>query len=425
MFFLAASSMTVLGRGTKTFVREYIARVTGKVTAIAALTALFLATTSVAAQEPPILKRSIREIEGLVRADSNDGYLHYYLALAHWKHHHWTETDSLLRLAIRFEPRLAEAYLALYHLPFSRRSSLAREVAERRVPRDWQPLVDEAEGFYKRAFRINPLVSQEVLAIAYDIEEPKFDDPTTPAAQAYDLYLAWLTDFGLGRYSDAYLRLERLSQVRFQEARYPERVPNFILWYRSLAAAHAHRYFNALWDLDTLVQRGDKVEEQELVHIPLQTNEYRFTFAVVQQRAGNLDRAMDVFKEAVQHDLGLTMAHTYMAVIYQEGGQMDSCLAERRRAAEVSPDDPVVLFEYAVSLFNGNQATEAEETVRRAVVLNPRYTPPYYLLGRIEEDLGRPTDARELYDRFLALAPHRLASLRADAERHLVALKEE
>lgn len=398
---------------------------TGKVTGIAALTVLCLAPAPARAQEPPILKHSIREIEELVRADSNDGYLHYYLALAHWKKHHWTETDSLLRLAVRLEPRLAEAYLALYHLPFSRRSSLAREVVEHKVPRDWQARVDEAEGFYKRAFRINPLVSQEVLSIAYHIEEIHFDDPTTPAAQAYDLYFAWLTDFGLGRYSDAYLRLERLSQVRFQEARFPERVPSFILWYRALAAAHARRYFNALWDLNALVTRGDKLEEEELVHIPLQTNEYRFTLAVVQQRAGNLDRAMDIFKEAVQHDLGLQMAHTYMAVLYQESGQMDSCLAERRRAAEVSPDDPVVLFEYAVSLFNDNKASEAEETVRHAMALNPRYAPSYYLLGRIDEELGRVPDARELYDRFLALAPQRLTSLRADAERHRLALKEE
>jgi len=212
--------------------------------------------------------------------------------------------------------------------------------------------------------------------------------------------------------------------VQFHELQQPDRVPNFVLWYRALAAAHAHRWFNAMWDLNTLVKRGDRMEEKQVVHIPLRTNEYRFTWAVVEQRAGVLDRAMELFKESVQHDLGLAMAHTYMAVLYQEAGQLDSCLVERRRAAEVSPDDPAMLFEYAVSLFNEHQAG-AEETVRRALELNPRYTPPYYLLGRIEEDLGRPTDARELYDRFLALAPHRLASLRADAERHLVALKEE
>jgi tetratricopeptide (TPR) repeat protein len=397
----------------------------GQVTAVVALSAVLLAPLSVAAQEPPILKRSIGEIEAMVRADSNDGYLQYYLGLAHWKKHHWTQTDSLLRLAVRLEPRLAEGYLALYHLPFSRRSSLAREVAEERVPREWKSAVAEAEGFYQRAFRINPLVSQEVLSIAYYLDDPHFDDLTSPAAQAYDLYFAWMTDFGLGRYNEAYQRLERLAQVRFREAGNPERVPNFILWYRALAAAHAHRWFNAMMDLNTLVKRGDQMEEKEIVHIPLRTNEYRFTWAVVEQRAGVLDRAMELFKESAQNDLGLAMAHTYMAVLYQEAGEQDSCLVERRRAAEVSPDDPAVLFEYAVSLFNGNQASEAEETVRHAMALNPRYAPPYYLLGRIDEELGRIPDARQLFDRFLALAPKRLASMRADAERHLVALKQE
>jgi len=313
----------------------------------------------------------------------------------------------------------------LYHLPFSRRYSLGREVAERRIPHDWQPVVDEAEAFYQRAFRINPLMSQEVLTIAYKIDEVRFDDPTTPEAHAFTLYFAWLVDFGMGRYSDAYFRLGRLAEVEFQESKHPERVPSFILWYRALAAAHAGRHFSALRDLMTLIERGNKVEEQELVHVPLKTNEYRFMFAVVSQRAGDYDRAMDYFKEAVAHDLGLSMAHGYMAVLYQQAGQLDSCLAERARAVEVSPDDPTALFEYAVSLFNAQRIAEAADQLRHAVALNSRYALPYYLLGRAEEELGRDTEARELFERFLSLAPGRLTDVRTDAERHLVALKKE
>jgi hypothetical protein len=56
--------------------------VTGQLTAVAALTTLLLAPPSASAQEPPILKHSIREIEDSVRADTNDGRLQYYLALA-------------------------------------------------------------------------------------------------------------------------------------------------------------------------------------------------------------------------------------------------------------------------------------------------------------------------------------------------------
>jgi len=56
------------------------------------------------------------------------------------------------------------------------------------------------------------------------------------------------------------------------------------------------------------------------------------------------------------------------------------------------------------------------------MALNPRYAPPYYLQGRIDEELGRIPDARQLFDRFLALAPNAwppCARMRA----HLVALK--
>jgi len=389
----------------------------GRIAWFVTLMALAPPATSVAAQGSPMLHRSVRELEEQARADSNDGALQYYLALAHWKRHHWKQTDSLLRLAIQLEPRFAEAYLALYHLPFSRRSSLAREVAQRRVPRDWQPVVEEAEGFYQLAFRINPLMSQEVLTIALDMRESRF--------ATYTWYSTWFVDLAMGRYSDAHSRLERIAQARFQEDSFPERVPDFILWHRALAAAHAGRYFNALRDLQTLVDRGSRAEEEELVHIPLRTNEYRFMLAVVHQRAGNPDRAMDLFREAVEHDLGLAMAHSYMAGLYQEAGQLDSSFAERQRAVEVSPDDPSALFEYAVSLFNARRLAEAEEALRRAVALNPRYSPPLYLLGRAAEELGRPADARELYQRFLSLAPRRQVDLRADAERFLTAVRQQ
>jgi len=59
------------------------------------------------------------------------------------------------------------------------------------------------EGFYQRAFRTIPR-GQEVLSIAYYLDDPHFDDLTSPAAQAYDLYFAWMTDFGLGRFNEAY-----------------------------------------------------------------------------------------------------------------------------------------------------------------------------------------------------------------------------
>ena len=98
-------------------------------------------------------------------------------------------------------------------------------------------------------------------------------------------------------------------------------------------------------------------------------------------------------------------------------------MLERRRATEVSEDDPTALFDLAASLFNTGQTVAADEPLRRAISLNTRFPLPYYLLGRVTEELGLPEEAREHYTRFLALAPLRLGNLRADAEQRLGHLK--
>jgi hypothetical protein len=91
------------------------------------------------AQAIALVTRDLNKVQAAARTDSNDAELQYYLALAHWQKHHWRETDSLLRLVLRLEPRFAEAYLALYYLPFARRTSLFREEERGIVPESWRP----------------------------------------------------------------------------------------------------------------------------------------------------------------------------------------------------------------------------------------------------------------------------------------------
>ena len=77
------------------------------------------------------------------------------------------------------------------------------------------------------------------------------------------------------------------------------------------------------------------------------------------------------------------------------------------------------MFELGVSLFNAGHAGEAITLLYRAIGLNPRYAPPYYVLGRIGEQLKQPEEARDQYVHFLAIAPLRLEELRADAEQRV------
>ena len=388
------------------------------------LIALCSAATSAYGQELPFVNRSIKEMEAWVREDTNDSQRLYYLALAHWKHQDWRQTDSLLRLTIQLDPRFADAYLALGFLPYARRTSLADEEIRHNVPKDWKPIVEEAERFYKRAFRTDPLVSLGVMAIVNGGTEPQVTDFTPSGWLAYQRCCAWYFDLGLGRYRLASERLTKLAQREFDEAKHPEDVPDFLLNYRGLAEAHSLQYDAAIADFRRLLDRTlKKAQRDEIVHVPLNDNDYRFILARLHHLAGHGDSAIARYQESLEHDLGLVMAHSYLAVVYDESGRAADAMVERHRATEVAEDDPTAWFDLAVSLFNTGQTVAADDPLRRAIKLNTRFAPPYYLLGRVTEELGLPDEAREHYAKFLALAPLRFDHLRGDAEQRLERLK--
>ena len=135
--------------------------------------------------------------------------------------------------------------------------------------------------------------------------------------------------------------------------------------------------------------------------------------------AGHTDSAVALYQQALENDLGLVMAHTYLASIHEGAGRAAEAMVERRRAADINNDDPTALFDLAASYFNVGQLIEADEPLRQAIKLNARYSPSYYLLGRVTEELGLPEEARDHYKAFRALAPLREQGLRGDAMQRL------
>jgi tetratricopeptide (TPR) repeat protein len=372
------------------------------------------------AQQLAFLDRSLKDMEAWVREDTNDAQRQYYFALRQWKEHHWQQADSLLRLVLKLEPRYADAYLALYFLPYARRTTLADEEDRNHLPEAWKPVVEEAHRFYQLAFRTDPMVNLQIMGVAFDIQEPQVRDYSTNAWLYYQRYYAWFIDIGMGRYRNASDRLEKLARSEFNEGRHPEDVPDYILWYRGLAEAHSMQLDKAIIDFRALLDRQvQKTQRDELVHVPLRDNEYRFMLASLHHLAGHTDSAVALYQQALENDLGLVMAHTYLANIHEGAGQAERAMVERRRAAEVNNDDPTALFDLAASYFNAGQLIEADEPLRQAIKLNARYSPSYYLLGRVTEELGLPEEARDHYKEFLALSPLRSQDLRADATQRL------
>ena len=385
--------------------------------------ALFTVVSRAQGQQLAVLGQKLQDVEAWAREDTNDAERQYTLALRHWKEHHWRQTDSLLRLAVKLAPRYTDAYLALYLLPYARRPSLSSEEGRGRVPDSWKSIVEEAHGFYQRAIRIDPMVNLQIMSVAFEITEPTAADLTTPQYLEYQRYYAWFVDLGFGRYRSARERLRKLGQSVYDEAKHPDRVPDYILWYRGLAEAHTLQLDSAMADFRVLLDRSLKATQRdEVIHIPLHDNEYRFVLANLYDYAGKSDSALALYQEALEHDLGLVMAHRYLAGIHDRAHRPEETLLELRRAAEISTDDPVAPYELAVALFNAGLVVEAEEPLRQAIAMNARYSPPYYLLGRAAEDAGRTAEAREQYTRFLARAPLGMEAVRADVQRRLEAL---
>lgn len=367
-----------------------------------------------------ILRRDLKDLEAWVREDTNDAQRKYYLGLAHWRQHHWRQADSLLRLAMAMEPRYPEVYLALASLPYARRTQLRDEELRDRVPEAWRPAVKEARELYQRAFRTDPMVNLEILGIDAPEEEPQALDFSLREYQLYLRYYAWAVDLARGRYPSARERLTKLALTEFDEAKRPDKVPDYILWYRGLAAAHSAQYPLAIRDFRTLLDRTVKqLQRDEVIPIPLNDNEYRFMLAALHHRAGNTDTAMALYQESLEHDLGLVMAHTYLASIHEQAGRDSAALVERQRAADVNSEDPAALFDLAVSLFNAGRMRECVQQLYHVTVLNDRFAPPHYLLGRAAESFGQSDLAHEEYTKFLALAPMRMTDLRADAQQRL------
>lgn len=363
----------------------------------------------------------LSELEARALADSNDAAAHYNVALGYWSKKRYDDAEAALRRAVAVDPRFAEAYLALAYLPYARRSQLWEEIAENRVPEHWQPIVEEAERQYRRAFLINPLVDLKIIGAVTPGKSVVWQ--TNAALRAiYDKFFRGFDDVFEGKYERAYGRLAQLIH-EMGGGRHPERIPEFLLWYRAIAAAHIERYDDAIEDMQTLLDRSlDEESKDSLIYVPLQTNEYRYVLAALKHQAGQLDEAVPLYREALENDLGLYMAHVQLARIHQAQGDWSAAIAECRRAVDANPEDPSLVFDLGVALTRAGALPDAEAVLLEAEGANPRDARVPYILGLVQLGLKKPDAARASFTRFLSMAPSRFEAQMADARERLASL---
>ena len=380
-----------------------------------------LAVPPVAAQNIK-LSASLGDLEKAARKDSNDAAAHYNVALAYWNAKRWDDADSALHRALRIDPQLAQAYLALSRLVYARRPQIYEEIFDMKVPDEWQSKLSESYRNYQHAFLVDPLVDLRIEAAARPGRSMWWSSSEYAEALYRYLYQG-LDDVEAGKYEAAYNSLSRLYDETHPVA-LREALPNWVFYYKGLAAAHIGRYNEAIGDFSRLLNRADDHTNPDSLtyYIPIEANQYRYIIGVLQMRVGNYNEAITQLRGTLEKDFGMYMAHVRLAEIYEQHGMMPMAIQERRSAVTANADDPSLLFDLAKTLAKAGQWTEAEQVLQQAGAANPRDTRIQYLLGVIEQQLNKPADAKQAFTRFLSLAPTRYAPQVADARKRLDAL---
>jgi tetratricopeptide (TPR) repeat protein len=360
------------------------------------------------------------ELEARARRDSLDPVAHYMVALGYWNDKKWDDAERELRASLALQPRLADAYLALAYLPFGKSSRLWDDIYERPMKPEVQKLYDAFDVSSRRAYLIDPLVSQAIIGATL----PKKSAFWAWDPEYYDtFYQAW-DEIATGNYSSAYFDFSKMINMYEENvSRDPKFLPWGWVWGRGMSAAHLGKAPEAVRDLTNLMGRMQVEQKVDSVNmLPFEANDYRYLIGATWQHADSLDEAMALYKQVVATDVGYYMAYVRMADIYEADRDYPEAIAMRKHAVDANPDDPSLLMDLGVTQGKAGAFQAAAETLQEAIQGNPRDVRTYFWLGIAEQQLGKNAEARAAYQHFVEVAPSRFEKQIALARQRLEAL---
>lgn len=388
------------------------------------LLSLLALPSLLAAQGKVTLPVSLGELEKRAVADSNDASAHYNVALGYWNAKRWDDVERSLRTAIKLEPRFAQAHLALAYLPIMRYPKFWDRLYELNSawPEDIKSIIATFDREYRHAFLIDPMVDLRIIAAATPAGADQWEVKDN-LGDIWALYFQGRIDCYEGNYAQCEGKYTRLIG-ELREARAVGNLPDDMYWFRGLAAAHEKHFDVALGDFNKLIEReqdrAKKIQVKGMIRLPLRENEYRYFLATFTHASGNVDGAVPLYKEALEKDLGLYMAHVRLANIYEAKRDFEGAVAERRYAVNANPDDASLLVDLGVTLGRSGAFPEAAVSLRGATQRMPRNTEAWFWLGIAESQLGRKAEAKAAFEQVIALAPSRLKA-RADQAKQRIA----
>lgn len=383
---------------------------------------LLLALAAPASAQRVSLTVPLETLVADARRDSTDPLAFYNLGLGYWVKGHYEQADSALHRADAIDPRIAEVQLALAYLPYARRPKLWNEEAKGKVPPEWVSAVNESYRRFRRTFLLDPMVDMRVVGLVIPPRDALVIGKN--ADRFYAALVLGLEYFWGGNYQAAFASIE--EAYSFNGAPAHDKLPNFVLWYHGLAAAHLPNYAVAIRDFEILLDRAVEREQSDSVtrFSVLPSNEIRYVLATLLRRAGRLVDARAQFQEVLTTDLSFEMAHAQLAEIAEKDRRWEEAVQERQRAVDISPDDAGLRYDLGVTLAKAGRYSEAMHELERAEAAMPLNARVPYQMGQVAAAAGWSDDALKAYRRFVAIAPSRFAPQVQQLERRYPGLRQ-
>jgi len=114
-------------------------------------------------------------------------------------------------------------------------------------------------------------------------------------------------------------------------------------------------------------------------------------------KAGNPERALETYRQALEINPSLTDAWNKAGNILTRAGRFDEAVQMYDKGISIDPGNAFILNNKGYSLYLAGNYPDALESLQKAVILNPEYKSAWKNLGDVFKAMGRLTDSESAY----------------------------
>lgn len=193
-------------------------------------------------------------------------------------------------------------------------------------------------------------------------------------------------------------------------------------WSLAQALVGTGRYDAALAQVDSLRAALDSAAERQLVGAYESKEMLDLGAAFLRQVLGDTAGARAAAERGLTENFAFYPAHTFLGHMSRGARDMDGALREYELAAQLAPNDAVVLHDYGAALAFKGQFAPALEAMRKATTLEPYYAMPWLGIAAVLDATHDADGARAAYQAYIDRAPRKNEREIARARQRIAAL---